>query len=172
MPILKDYDGLLLSFNDKFLTNLIRERYALSKLRFKFLSVQRPPSYRTFQTYQDFYTYFSSIIIDPQRICLNGKFAVLESVEVVNQSLKFPNSYYVRNITQRVNVQNNFKLDNYRNKFNTSQVDVYNKYLTRKFTNYMKDISTLTTLRKQNYIESCWIDPDYFVGDTIQLLTV
>lgn len=172
MATLQDYDGLLLSFNDKFLTNLIREKYTLSKIRFKFLSINRKPMYRTFATYQDFYNYFSSVLSDPSRVCLNGRFAVLESIELVNGKLNFPNSYYVRTITSKVQVQKNFKYDKYRSKFNDSQVELYQKYLNRKFTNYLTDVSTLTTFRKQQYIESCWIDPNFFDGDLIQLLTV
>ena len=56
------YDGLLLSFNDKFLVNLIREKYTLSKIRFKFLTISGRNTHRTFATYQDFYTYFVSVL--------------------------------------------------------------------------------------------------------------
>ena len=167
------YDGLLLSFNDKFLVNLIREKYTLSKIRFKFLTISGRNTHRTFATYQDFYTYFVSILTDPKRVCINGSFAVLESIELNNGKLNFPNSFYVRNITtQALNIQKNFKYDGYRKKFNDSQVELYKKYLNRRFVNYAKDAATLTKFRKQNYIESCWIDPDYFIGDEIQLLTV
>ena len=172
MSTLQDYDGLLLSFNDKFLTNLIGERYAISKIRFKFISINRSPMYRTFPTYDEFYKYFSSVLIDPQRVCINGRFAVIESIDVVNESLNFPNVYHIRNVTKGINIQLDYKLDNYRNAFNESQVKTYQTYLNRKFVNYITDISTLTTIRKQNYIESCYIDPEYFVGETIQLLTV
>tara|TARA_Y100001972_G_C7544573_1_gene273926 strand:- start:73 stop:591 length:519 start_codon:yes stop_codon:yes gene_type:complete len=172
MPTLQDYDGLLLSFNDKFLTNLIGERYELSKIRFKFLSIQRNPMYRTFATYQDFYTYFSSILTDPRRICITGRFPVIESIDIVNESLNFPNTYHVRNVTTGANIQLDFKFDSLRRKTQENQVKTYQKYLNRKFTNYLKDVSTLTTIRKQNYIDSCWIDPEFFEGDTIQLLTV
>ena len=172
MATLQDFDGLLLAFNNKFLTNLIREKYELSKIRFKFISLNRNPMYRTFATYQDFYAYFNSILTDENLTCLNGKVAVLESIELVNGKLNFPNSYYARTITSKVQVQKNFKYDAYRSKFNDSQVELYQKYLTRKFTNYLTDISTLTQFRKSQYIESCWIDPDYFDGDLVQLLTV
>ena len=172
MAQLQDYDGLLLAFNNKFLTNLIGEKYKLSKIRFKFLSINRNPMYRTFATYEDFVKFFASILNDPQRSCMSGKFAVLESIELVNEKLNFPNSYYARTITTNVQVQKNFKFDSYRSKFNDSQVELYQKYLNRKFNNYITDVSTLTTFRKQQYIQSCWIDPDYFVGDLIQLLTV
>ncbi len=172
MATLQDYDGLLLAFNNKFLTNLIGEKYKLSKIRFKFISINRNPMYRTFATYQDFYNYFVSILASGERSCLSGRFAVLESIELENEKLNFPNSYYVRTITSKVQVQKNFKYDSYRSKFNDSQVELYQKYLNRRFNNYVKDISTLTTFRKQQYIESCWIDPDYFKGDLIQLLTV
>ena len=172
MAVLPDYDGLLLSFNNKFLTNLIQEKYILTKIRFKFLSIQRSSSYQTFETYQDFYTYFASILSDPNRACLSGKFPVLESIYLDNEKMNFANSYVARNITTGVNVQKNFKYDSYRKSFNSSQADLYQKYLVRRFTNYLTDVSTLTKLRQQQYIESCWIDPNYFVGDTIQLLTV
>ncbi|HBY67638.1 MAG TPA: hypothetical protein DEG69_07730 [Flavobacteriaceae bacterium] len=172
MPTLQDYDGLLLSFNDKFLTNLIRERYSISNIRFKFLSIHRPPMFRTFSTYDDFYAYFSTILIDPQRICINGKFAIIESIDVNNQSLNFPNTYHIRNVSRNLNIQKDFKFDSYRKEFVEKQVETYKRYLTTRFSNYMKDIETLTIVRKQNYIESCWIDPDYFIGDQIQLLTV
>ncbi len=172
MATLQDYDGLLLAFNNKFLLNLIGEKYTLSKIRFKFLSINRNPMYRTFSTYEDFTKFFSSILADPQRSCISGRFPVIESIELSNQKLNFPNSYYVRTITTNVQVQKNFKYDSYRNKFNDSQVELYQKYLNRRFNNYIKDISTLTTFRKQQYIESCWIDSDYFTGDIVQLLTV
>ena len=172
MTVLPDYDGLLLSFNNKFLTNLIQEKYTLTKIRFKFLSIHRSSSYQTFATYQDFYAYFVSILTDPNRACLSGKFPVLESVYLDNEKMNFANSYVARNITTSVNVQKNFKYDAYRKSFNNSQADLYQKYLVRRFTNYLTDVSTLTKLRQQQYIESCWIDPDYFIGDTIQLLTV
>lgn len=172
MATLQDYDGLLLAFNNKFLINLIGEKYKLTKIRFKFISINRNPMYRTFATYQDFYNYFVSILASGERSCLSGRFAVLESIELENEKLNFPNSYYVRTITSKVQVQKNFKYDSYRSKFNDSQVELYQKYLNRRFNNYVKDISTLTTFRKQQYIESCWIDPDYFKGDLIQLLTV
>lgn len=172
MATLQDYDGLLLAFNNKFLLNLIGEKYKLSKIRFKFLSINRSPMYRTFASYQDFYNYFVSILASPERSCISGRFAVLESIELENEKMNFPNSYYVRTITSKVQVQKNFKYDSYRSKFNDSQVELYQKYLNRRFNNYVTDISTLTTFRKQQYIESCWIDPDYFKGDLIQLLTV
>lgn len=172
MATLQDFDGLLLAFNNRFLTNLIGERYSLAQLRFKFLSIHRSPMYRTFATYEDFYAYFQSIFLDKDLVCLNGKVAVLESIVVTNESLKFPNKYHIRNITNNLNIQDDFKFDSFRKEFIESQVKTYNKYLNRQFTNYITDIATLTKFREQNYIESCWIDPDYFIGDEIQLLTV
>ena len=172
MATLQDYDGLLLAFNNKFLLNLIGEKYTISKIRFKFLSINRNPMYRTFASYEDFYKFFQTVLSDPQRACINGRFAVLESIECSNQKLNFPNSYYVRTITTKVQVQKNFKYDSFRSKFNDSQVQLYQTYLNRRFNNYTKDVSTLTTFRNQQYMQSCWIDTDYFDGDLVQLLTV
>ena len=172
MATLPDYDGLLLAFNNKFLTNLIREKYILTQIRFKFISLNQKPMYRTFATYLDFYTYFQSILTNKDAHCLVGKVAVIESIKCNNEKLKIPNIYNVRNITTTPNVQVDFKLDEYRKKFNKSQVELYKKYLNRRFLNYMKDIATLSKFRKEQYIESCYIDPDYFDGDIVQLITV
>ena len=114
MAVVKDFDGLLLDFNNRFLSNLIREKYDISNIRFKFVYVGRSPMYRTFPTYQDFYNYFISVITDPNWSCINGRFAMIESIKCSNQKLNFPNSYYVRTITSKVQVQKNFKLDEYR----------------------------------------------------------
>jgi len=172
MAVLQGYDGLLLAFNNKFLTNLIGENYTLTKIRFKFLSVSRSSMYRTFSTYQDFAMTFASVLNDPNLSCVSGQFPVLESVYLENNKLNFKNSYVARNITTGVNVQKDFKYDAYRKTFNDSQANLYQRYLTRKFTNYLTDAQTLTKVRQEQYIESCWIDIDYFKGSSIQLLTV
>jgi len=165
-------DGILLAFNNKFLTNLIEENYSISNIRFKYTSANRPSVYRTFATYQDFVTFFRPFLSDPNYACLSGQFLILESISLDNNKMNFDNSYVARNITKNVNVQRNFKYDAYRKKFNESQTKLYQSYLTRRFTNYLTDTNTLIKLRNQQYIESCWIDIDYFEGDSFQLLTV
>ena len=172
MAALQELDGLLISFNNKFLMNLIQEGYDLSKIRFKFNDFRRPSSYRTFATYSDFATYFSPILNDPNGYCRCGKFAVIESINLSNQKLNFPNSYYARTITSKLQIQKNFKYDSYRKTFNDSQANLYQKYLTRRFTNYLTDFNTLRFARNQQYIDSCYVDLDYFEGDQNQLLTV
>ena len=172
MAIVMDTDGFLLSFNNTFLISLQRERYILSNIRFKFITEGRPVMYRTFKTYEEFYDYYAATLTDRKLYCLTGRYLVLESINLVNEKLNFPNSYWVRTIPTNIQVQKNFKLDNYRNKFNTRNVEKYDKYLYRKFTNYMKDINSVTTYRKTKYIDSCWIDPDYFRSDILGLLTV
>jgi len=173
MATLKDYDGLLLSFNDKFLTNLIKERYRLSNIRFKFLSYNRSPLYKTFVDYNAFYDYFKSILNDPQRACLSGKFPVLDGISLANESLKFQNEYKIRSITTNIFIQTDYKFDGYRKDFYQSQVDSYKRYLEKRFANYIIDISTLTKVRTSTYIDSCYIDPNYFEGDIdIQLLSI
>ena len=165
-------DGVLLAFNNKFLSNLIEENYEVSNIRFKYVSNSRAAMYRTFSTYQDFALHFSPFLNDPAFTCLSGAFLVMESISLVNNKLNFANSYIVRNITTNVNVQKNFKYDSYRKTFNDSQANLYQTYLNKTFVNYLKDAGTLTKLRQQQYIESCWIDPNYFNGDSIQLLTI
>ena len=103
-------DGVLLAFNNKFLSNLIEENYEISNIRFKYVSNSRSAMYRTFSTYQDFVTHFSAFLNDPAFACLSGSFIVMESISLVNNKLNFANSYIVRNITTNVNVQKN--LDN------------------------------------------------------------
>ena len=173
MATVQDIDGLLLIFNSKFLSNLEGEKYILSQMRFKFVSnIGLAPMYRTFSTVPEFTNYYLNILNDPNVSCLTGRFPVLESIRLENKKLNFRNNYYARVITTGVKVQNDFKLDNYREKFNKSQVELYNKYLTKKFTNYMTDINNLIKFRRDLYIESCWIAPDYFKSDKIVLLTV
>ena len=172
MAIRNDIDGLLLSFNNLFLLNLRREKYELSALRFKFEIEGRPPFYRTFSTYEEFYEYYLDTLAESKLNCLVGRFLVLESINLVNGKLNFPNSYHIRTITRNIQVQKNFKLDSFRRKFNDSQVELYDKYLFKRFTDYITDINSLVKFRKDLYIESCWIDPDYFKSEYIQLLTV
>ena len=172
MAVRKDIDGLLLIFNNQFLINLRREKYTLSNIRFKFIVDGRPPMYRTFKDYDEFYEYYLDTLDDSQLNCLVGRFMILESIKLVNGKLNFPNSYYVRTIPSLLQIQENFKLDNFRKEFNTSQTALYNKYLYKRFTDYITDINNLINFRKDLYIESCWINPDYFKSEYIQLLTV
>jgi len=165
-------DGVLLAFNNKFLSNLIEENYDISNIRVKYVYSNRASMYRTFSTYQDFTNFFIAFLTDPEIACLSGAFLIIESMTLVNNKMNFANSYVARNITTGVNVQRNFKYDAYRKKFNESQTKLYQTYLTRRFTNYLTDCNTLIKLRNQKYIESCWIDIDYFKGDSFQLLTV
>jgi len=173
MASVQDTDGLLLTFNSKFLTNLEGEKYSILQMRFKFQSsIGLAPVYRSFSSIAEFRIFYLTLLNDPNVNCLTGRYPILESIRLVNKKLNFSNSYYARVITSGVNVQTNFKLDNYRDTFNKSQVELYKKYLTNKFTNYMADINTLIKFRQNLYVESCWISPNYFKSDRIVLLTV
>ena len=165
-------DGVLLVFNNTFLLNLIGENYEISKIRFKYVSNSRTSMYKTFSTYKDFALYFSAFLNDPGFACQTGPFLILESMNLINNKLNFENSYVARNITSSVNVQKNFKYDSYRKTFNESQAKLYQTYLTKRFANYLKDTGTLINLRQQQYIDGCYIDPNYFKGDSLQLLTI
>ena len=165
-------DGVLLVFNNTFLSNLIEENYEISKIRFKYVSNSRSSMYRTFATYQDFVVHYSALLNDPGFACLSGPLPILESMTLINNKLNFENSYVARNITTSVNVQKNFKYDSYRKTFNESQAKLYQTYLTKRFINYLKDASTLTNLRQQQYIDGCYIDPNYFKDDSLQMLTI
>ena len=74
MAVRNDIDGLLLSFNNLFLLNLRREKYELSSLRFKFEVEGRPPVYRTFSTYEEFYEYYLDTLENSKLNCLVGRF--------------------------------------------------------------------------------------------------
>ena len=173
MATVQDIDGLLLTFNAKFLSNLEGEKYVLSQMRFKFQSnIGLAPMYRSFSTIAEFRNFYSNLLNDPNVNCLTGRFPILESIKLANNKLTFSNSYYARVITSGVRVQTDYKLDNYRDTSYKRQVELYKKYLLTKFTNYMIDINNLISFRKNLHIESCWIDPDYFKSTKITLLTV
>ena len=95
MAVVEDIDGLLLFFNNTFLTKLAQEKFSLKKMRFKFSEKGRPSVYRTFNSLLEFNAYFYSTLSDPNLQCLTGRISVLESIEVVNEKLNFPNSQII-----------------------------------------------------------------------------
>jgi hypothetical protein len=105
MAVVEDIDGLLLFFNNTFLTKLSQEKFSLFKMRFKFEQDGRPNMYRTFSSLAEFNSYFRSTLADPNLQCLTGRISILQSIEVKNDKLNFANSYHVRNIPDRLNVQ-------------------------------------------------------------------
>ena len=165
MAVIEDIDGLLLQFNNTFLTKL-------AKMRFRFEEKGRPTMYRTFGSLLEFNQYFYSTLSDPNLQCLTGRISILESISVKNDKLNFENSYYVRNISNGINVTPDFKYDSFRESKIKNRANVYKEYLLKRFTNYMKDINTLLLSKDQLYIEACYIQPFYFENKFAELLTV
>jgi hypothetical protein len=131
---------------------------------------KKESSYRTYATIEKLYEAFKVILADPDFLCYTGMYGMIESCKIKNLSLNFENRYTVKTISSRLQVQRNFKYDSYRNKFNTSQVENYEKYMYKKFNLYKQDIDTLIAYRSSLYIDPCWIDPDYFDGDSLKLV--
>ena len=63
MASVQDTDGLLLTFNSKFLTNLEGEKYSISQMRFKFQSsIGLSPLYRSFSTIAEFRIFYLTLL--------------------------------------------------------------------------------------------------------------
>ena len=121
-------DGLLLYYNYQFLLNFSREKFDITDIRFKFAKPKRESSYRTYATIDSFYENFRTILADPDYLCYTGMEGMIESCKIKNLKLNFENQYTIKTISSLIQVQRNFKYDSYRNKFNTSEVDSYEKY--------------------------------------------
>lgn len=172
-----DVDGFTLMYNYRFLNNLSREKFIISSIRVKYvkslIDFNNNGSsilYRTFPNIESFKSYFDWVLLDPKFSCYVGKFTIIESMNVINESLNFPNSYYIRNISSSPTMQKNYKLDSYRSKFNESQVNLYESYLNQTINDYRSDLQKVYTYRMQQYIDPCYIDINYFKGDDLKLV--
>jgi len=172
MAALQDVDGLLLFFNQTFLTKLQQEKFSFTKLRVKFFGKGKSTTYRTFANFAEFQLFFKATLEDPNLQCAVGRAIVIESVNIINNKLNFPNSYYARTIPTLLNVQENFKYDSFRDTKIKTRSDVYQKYLYKRFTNYMKDINMLLSIQNETYIDECYIEKFYFEKKFAELLTV
>lgn len=153
----KNFDGSVLQLNNKFLSNLIRDRYTPTKIRFKIILRNESPKYITIQDYKEFYKIFEFILSHPKPQGFIGKKLILESLELNNEKLKFPNTYYIRNINSKLEIQKSFKYDIYRQKFNSSQSDLFQRNLLKNFTDYLTQINDLIKERENPFINP-WID--------------
>jgi hypothetical protein len=46
------------------------------------------------------------------------------------------------------------------------------KYIYKKFNLYKQDVDTIIVYRNSTYIDPCYIDRDYFDGDTLKLVNI
>jgi len=172
MAAISGVDGLLLSFNNAFLISLHRERYNLTRLRFKFINESNRVTYRTFETHAAFNAHFSVLLANPNIGCSTGNYPILESILLNNEKLNFANDYYARNIPDGANIQRQWKFDSYRKDRQKEAVDKYHSYLTSKFIKYMTDINNLIAYRNEMYIEECYIAESYFSTPPIPLVSL
>jgi len=170
MATSQNIDGLILTYNYRFLVDFSREKFDITDIRIKFTKPGRESSYRTYANIQTLYEAFRTILSATDFQCYVGMYGIIESCKINNLSLNFENQYTVKTISSLIQVQKNFKYDSYRNKFNSSQVENYDKYIYKKFTMYKADVDTILQYRNSTYIDPCWIDPDYFDGDTLKLV--
>ena len=165
-------DGLLLYYNYRFLTDFSREKFEITDIRFKLSKPKRESLAITYATIDSFYENFRLILASPDYLCFTGMYGIIESCKIKNLKLNFENQYVVKTVSSLVQVQKNFKYDSYRNKFNTSEVDSYEKYIYKKFNLYKQDVDTIIVYRNSTYIDPCYIDRDYFDGDTLKLVNI
>lgn len=172
MATSQNVDGLLLYYNYQFLLNFSREKFDITDIRFKFTKPGKESMYRTYATIDTFYETFRSILASPDYLCYVGMNGIIESCKIKNLKLNFENQYTIKTISSLLQVQRNFKYDSYRNKFNTSEVDSYEKYMYKKFNLYKQDVESIRIYRNSIYIDPCYIDPNYFDGDSLKLVKI
>lgn len=165
-------DGLLLYYNYRFLLDFSKEQFEITDIRIKFNKFKGSSTYRTYPTINAFYEAFREILTDSDYTCYVGMYGIIESCKIKNISLNFDNSYVIKTITSLIQVQKNYKYDSFRNKHNTSEVSSYEKYMYKKFNMYLQDVKEIEAYRNSTYIDPCYIDPDYFVGDKLKLINI
>ncbi len=157
-------DGLILRINYDFLINLKKLGLDVTYLKIKHLSRNSSLSSRVFKAYPNsdkFIEEYRSEIFSRRFLCSAGDFPVIENIQLVNKNLKFDNSYYWYNITDRRFYVKKVSYDNQRKDVYEAQLARYMDLMYKLFDTYTKNIKTSIQVRLDSYVDPCYVDAGY-----------
>ena len=157
-------DGLLVKINDYFVNYLGRNGLEVKNLKIRLVSRDSSMRSQNFKGYKDLTSYkssYSSILNSGSYLCSAGPFPVIENIELINNNIKFTNSYRWYNIGESRRLVKTVQYDSNRTENIADNISRYESLMTSSIDQYIKDVNAAISARLNTYMDPCYVDAGY-----------
>ncbi len=157
-------DGLLLKIAYDFLLSLEKRGLSSNTIRIKFLPKDpklRISTYKTSASLAEFKNQYGNIIFDRRFLCSSGDYLVIENLVLINNNLKFKNSYSWYNITDTRKCVRSIQYDDTRKDIYEAEIQRYLTLSNEFFDEYTINVNRAIKERQNTYVDPCYVDAGY-----------